>query len=127
RVGLVPGVLGAARERLEKVWRYAEEAYVEFRADVALHVGTTVGRIVPGHGTQGLIVSVASAFLRPGDHVVVPAPTFGLYAQVSAAKGASVHRVRLEKFRLDLEALAEAASRTSARLVWICDPNNPTG
>jgi histidinol-phosphate aminotransferase len=125
--GPLPGVLEAVRGELENVWMYAEEAYTAFRTDVAASVGTVPERIVPGHGTQGLIVTVASAFLRPGDHVVVPALTFGLYAQMSAARGAIVHRVAMPELRVDLAALADEARRATARLVWICDPNNPTG
>jgi len=125
--GPLPGVLEAVRRELESLSLYSVESYGDFREEVARFVDTTPGRIVPGHGTQGLIVTVASAFLRPGDHVVVPAITFGLYAQVSAARGAAVHRVPMRELRLDLDALAETARQTRARLVWICDPNNPTG
>jgi histidinol-phosphate aminotransferase len=125
--GPLPGVLEAVRQELESLSLYPVEAYGDFREEVARFVGTTPGRIVPGHGTQGLIVTVASAFLRPGDHVVVPVLTFGLYAQVSTARGATVHRVPMHELRLDLDPLAETARQTGARLVWICDPNNPTG
>jgi histidinol-phosphate aminotransferase len=59
--------------------------------------------------------------------VVVPAPTYGLYAQASRAAGAAVERVPSPELRLDLERIADAARRHDARLVWICDPNNPTG
>ena len=82
---------------------------------------------MPSHGIQGLIVTLGSLFLDPGDAVVVPAPSYGLYAQVSAGRGASVHRVPLRDLRLDLDALARAAGEAGARIVWVCDPNNPTG
>jgi histidinol-phosphate aminotransferase len=65
--------------------------------------------------------------LRPGENVVVPALTYGLYAQISATRGAGVHRVRMRELAIDLDALAETAQRVDARIVWICDPNNPTG
>ena len=70
---------------------------------------------------------VASAFLRPGDRVVQPAATFYLYELVSVARGARVHRVPMRGQSLDLEALATVAGEVEARIVWICDPNNPTG
>ncbi|MGH2450520.1 MAG: pyridoxal phosphate-dependent aminotransferase, partial [Candidatus Limnocylindria bacterium] len=73
------------------------------------------------------IGTVAHAFLDPGDAVVVATPTYGLYAQVCAAVGARVERVPGRGLRHDLEAVADAALRTEARLAWICDPNNPTG
>src|SRR5262249_26079422 len=58
--------------------------------------------------------------------VAVPAPTYGLYAQVSTAAGAQVVRVP-GGLATDLEALAEAAGAARARIVWLSDPNNPTG
>jgi histidinol-phosphate aminotransferase len=125
--GPLPGVLEAARDDLENVSLYAVAAYDDFRADVASILGTDPACIVPGHGTQALIGTMASAFLRPGDHVVVPALTFGLYAQVSASRGAVVHRVAMDEFAIDVGALADKAGEVGAKLVWICDPNNPTG
>jgi histidinol-phosphate aminotransferase len=122
-----PGMRAAVEAELANVWMYPEEAYVEFRAAVAASLGTTADRIVPAHGAQALIGMLASLFLDPGDRVVVPQTTYALYAQASAARGATVHRVPLRELRLDLEALAAAATETSAKLVWVCDPNNPTG
>jgi histidinol-phosphate aminotransferase len=124
--GLLPGVL-AVRAELENVWMYPEEAYEGFRADVAAFLGTTRSRIVPGHGTQALIGTLATTLLRPGDQVVVPTLTYYLYGRACAARGATVHRVPMRELRIDLEALVETARRIRAKIVWICDPNNPTG
>jgi histidinol-phosphate aminotransferase len=126
-LGPFPGVREAVVAELERAWMYPEVAYSDFRAAVAAWLGTRPELIVPGHGIQALIATVAHAFLEPGDIVVVPAPTYGLYAQVSAAAGADVVRVEGRDHRHDVEALVEAARSRRARLVWLCDPNNPTG
>jgi histidinol-phosphate aminotransferase len=125
--GPLPGVLEAVRAELENVWMYPEEAYDAFRLDVAGHIGTSPENIVPAHGTQALIGLLGTALLRPGDHVVVPELTYYLYGEYCAVRGATVHRVPMQELRIDLKAMAETASRTAARVVWICDPNNPTG
>jgi histidinol-phosphate aminotransferase len=83
--------------------------------------------VIPAHGAQALISSIASVFIGDGTEVVVPRLTYGLYAQVSAAAGAHVTRVDPDGMALDLPAIAAAARRVDARVVWICDPNNPTG
>jgi histidinol-phosphate aminotransferase len=121
------GVREAVEAELSNLWMYPEESYSEFRAEVAEWLGTTADRIVPAHGTQALIGTLAGLFLDPGDAVVVPLPTYGLYSQVSATRGANVHRVPLRDLRIDLEAVAATASDVRAKVVWICDPNNPTG
>ena len=126
-LGPFPGVREAVLDELDRAWMYPEQAYSDFREAIASWLGTSATRVVPGHGIQALIATVAHAFLEPGDRVVIPRPTYGLYAQVSSAAGAAVERVPGDGRRHDLEALADAARRTQARLVWLCDPNNPTG
>jgi histidinol-phosphate aminotransferase len=126
-LGPFDGVDQAVIAELERAWMYPEHAYTDFREAVAEWLGTKPERIVPGHGIQALIATVAHAFLEPGTAVVVSSPTYGLYAQVSTAAGATVERVRGREHRHDVAALADAAQRTGARLLWLCDPNNPTG
>ena len=125
--GPFPGVEDAVTAELERAWIYPAEAYSGLRENVAGWLGTSPGRIVPAHGIQALIATVVHAFLEPGDVVVETAPTYGLYATTSAAAGARVIQVPNRDLRHDVDALAAAAREHDARLVWLCDPNNPTG
>ena len=125
--GPLPGALDAVKDELVNAWMYPEQAYSDLREAVAGWLELPPDTIVPAHGIQALIAAVAHAFIREGDTVVVPQPTYGLYAQVSAGAGARVVRIPNRDFRLDLPALVDAARTESARLIWICDPNNPTG
>jgi len=126
--GLFPGVAEAVVAELPNIWAYPEQAYADFRGSVAGWVGTDPERIVPAHGIQALVASLAAACVEPGTTVVVGRPSYGLYAQVCAAAGAAVERVPARAdHALDLEGMAAAARRTGARIVWVCDPNNPTG
>jgi histidinol-phosphate aminotransferase len=125
--GPFPGVEEAVAAELERAWIYPSEAYTDLRESVAGWLGTSPGRIVPSHGIQALIATVAHAFLEPGDSVVLTAPTYGLYATTCAAAGARVIQVPTCDLRHDVDALAAAARESNARLVWLCDPNNPTG
>jgi histidinol-phosphate aminotransferase len=125
--GPLPGALDAVTAELANAWMYPEQAYSDLREAVARWLDLPPETIVPAHGIQALIAAVAHTFIREGDTVVAPQPTYGLYAQVSAAAGGRVVRVPNREFRLDLPALARAAKKERARLVWVCDPNNPTG
>ena len=126
--GPLTGVLDAAcRELVDEAWAYPEHAYHGLREAVAEEIGAEADQILPAHGIQTLILTLCSAFLSPGDSVVVPEPTYGLYAQASRAAGAVVERVPSPDLQFDLERVAEAARRSTARLAWVCDPNNPTG
>jgi histidinol-phosphate aminotransferase len=119
--------LEAAAAEVMNASRYPERAYADFRSAAAAWLGVEPARVIPGHGSQALIGSITAAFLEPGVGVVVPALTYGLYGQVSAAAGARVTRVPPAGRSIDLPAVAAAARQTGARLVWLCDPNNPTG
>ena len=125
--GPFPGVEDAVVAELERAWIYPAEPYSGLRESLAAWLGTTPERIVPAHGIQALIATVVHAFLEPGDVVVQTTPTYGLYATTSAAAGATVVEVPNRDFRHDVDALATAARDHEARLVWLCDPNNPTG
>ena len=125
--GPFPGVEDAVTAELERAWMYPAEAYSGLRESVAAWLGTSPERIVPSHGIQALIGTVAHAFLDPGDAVVLTRPTYGLYATTCAAAGARVVEVPSRDLRHDVDALAAAAREHEARLVWLCDPNNPTG
>jgi histidinol-phosphate aminotransferase len=123
-----PGVLEAAAAELQNAWMYPEQAYSDLRDEVAAWLRVRPRQVVPGHGIQALVATVAAAFITPGAAAVIPRPTYGLYAQVFAAAGAAVEGISVrDDLRVDLEALAAAAGRTEARLAVVCDPNNPTG
>ncbi len=125
--GPLPGVLDATAGALDQTWAYPEHAFNTLREAIAADTGAQPGQVLPGHGIQALILTLVNAFVSPGDTVVVPAPTYGLYAQACRVAGARVERVGSPELRLDLEAIAAAVRTTGAKLVWICDPNNPTG
>jgi histidinol-phosphate aminotransferase len=125
--GPLPGVLDEVAATLKDAWAYPESGYEELRYRLAGWLGVDADQVVLGHGIQALLLTLVAVFVQPGDRVVVPHPTYGLYAQASRAAGAHVERVACPELALDLEQIAAAARATRARLVFVCDPNNPTG
>jgi histidinol-phosphate aminotransferase len=119
--------LDAAAAELARVPLYPERAFADFRDAVAGWLGVPSEMVIPAHGAQSLIGTIATAFVDPGTRVVIPNLTYGLYAQVCAAGGAEVTRVDPAGREIDLDGLAAAARSASAQMVWLCDPNNPTG
>jgi histidinol-phosphate aminotransferase len=120
-------VLEAATAAVARANLYPERAYADFREALARRLAAPSGAVIPAHGAQALISSIAAVFIGDGTRVVVPRLTYGLYAQVSAAAGAIVTRVDPDGMALDLPAIAAVAREVDAQVVWICDPNNPTG
>lgn len=86
--------------------------------------------ILVGAGADEILDLVARASLREGDSAVVAPPTYAMYRVVTEQRGARVVEVpRLgpeRGFALDTTGIRHAAA-AGARLIWLCDPNNPTG
>jgi histidinol-phosphate aminotransferase len=87
-------------------------------------------RLIVGNGSVELIYHLAVAYLRAGDRVLIVEPTFGEYAAAAAMMGAEVipwHTHPEENFPLDIDALLRLAHQVKPRLLFLCNPNNPTG
>jgi len=111
------------------VVEYGDLGYRRLRAAIGEHAGVAPQRVIPGSGADELIRLVTTAVVGPGDAVVVPTPTFPMFAVEAALAGASVvavPRAHPAK-RQPAERIRTAAEDGSARLVWLCSPNNPTG
>ena len=105
--GPLPGVLDAVAGALDQTWAYPEHAYNTLREAIAGDTGADPAEVLPGHGIQALVLTLVNAFVTPGDRVVVPSPTYGLYAQASRVAGATVERVTSPDLALDLERIAD--------------------
>lgn len=108
---------------------YGDLAYVRLRAALGARLDVAPGRIVPGAGADELIRLVTTQAVGPEDAVVIPTPTFAMFAVEARLAGARV--VDLPRTRMaERQSVAEiraVAEREAARLVWLCSPNNPTG
>jgi aspartate aminotransferase len=103
------------------------------RGALAAELQTVAGRpfgseqIVVTHGATGALTASILATVDPGDRVILPEPTYSLYADLVRMAGGRPVYVPTERpsFHLDLAAIAEAAP--GARLLIVCNPCNPTG
>lgn len=116
--GPLPEVRRAAYEA--DVSRYPDPLATGLRAALAAHLGISVNRVVAAAGAAQLIWASTTALVRSGDVVLVIGPTFGQYAEAAATMGAEVVEWRL--FQGDPPPAAMAPN-----VVWLCNPNNPTG
>lgn len=99
--------------------------------DVELaEIALPLSAVVCGNGSSELIWAVARAYLAPTKKTAIIGPTFGEYLAASHAVGACIveFRTSLEAdFRPDIAALCTWLTTNRPMLVWLCNPNNPTG
>jgi L-threonine-O-3-phosphate decarboxylase len=122
----------AVREAVDRVPldRYPDREALALRRALAERLDAPPTHIVAGNGTSELIWLVAFAFLQPKDRVFVVGPTFGEYRRAAALMGAQVQMwiARPEReFTVNSEEVEQRLWETKPRLVFICNPNNPTG
>jgi len=87
-------------------------------------------QLIVGNGSIELIYHLAVAYLRANDRVLIVAPTFGEYAASAMMMGARrvEYRARPENdFAIDVDALVAQARALRPRVLFVCNPNNPTG
>ncbi|MDI6871302.1 MAG: histidinol-phosphate transaminase [Bacillota bacterium] len=125
-LGPSPRALEALREWLPKAHLYPDGGATRLKERIALKVGVKPENVIVGNGSDELIKLVAEAFLNPGDEVVMADPSFSEYAFAALLLGARVKKVALLGERHDLKAMADAIGPRT-KLVFICNPNNPTG
>lgn len=114
--------------------RYPDRECLQLRRTLLeQEIGTqdiSLESIVCGNGAAELIWAVARAYLAPGEKAALIHPTFGEYYAASHAIGASVVAFQThvsEEFQIDVEAVTAWLDSERASLLWLCNPNNPTG
>jgi histidinol-phosphate aminotransferase len=132
-LGPSPHALEAMRVALADTFRYPDPRGAALKAALALHLGVDAARIALGNGSHELLMMLAQCFADPAHSVVFSQYGFAVFPIATAAAGAQPIRVpALPRSHAqaplghDLEALA-AAVRADTRLVYLANPNNPTG
>ncbi len=110
-----------------KINSYPEKNFIRLKSILAERNNLAAENIGLGHGAGGVLDTLAKTFISHGDEVIVPQETYGLYKEISKGMGAEVRQIPLDgEYRLDLTAMAAAVSEKT-KLIWVCNPNNPTG
>lgn len=124
-LGSSPKAMEALRS-IDKLHLYLDDSYPELKAKIAAPYGLEASNVVLGHGSNELVNIIAETLLEAGDEAVMADPSFSLYRLVSAIQGATPVEVLLREGVHDLDAML-AAITPRTKLVFVCDPNNPTG
>lgn len=124
-LGPSPRAVRALREAAEGIHVYPDGPATALREAIAARWGVSPDWVFVGNGSDEVFRLLAETYLRPGDRVVVPRPSFPVYAIVATLMGAHVDAVPLRGGTMDLPAMAARAR--GARMVFLCRPNNPTG
>jgi histidinol-phosphate aminotransferase len=121
-----PAALEALQRTAPELHRYPDGGAYELRAVLAERLGVAFEELAVGAGADGLIDCVSQATLDHGDEMVCGWPSFASYVIDTLKLGAVPKTVPLRNYRYDLDAILDAIG-SKTKLVFLCNPNNPTG
>ncbi|GIN56544.1 histidinol-phosphate aminotransferase 1 [Lederbergia ruris] len=123
--GCSPNVLKAISQT-NTLAIYPDGAAAELKKAVAEHLGVDQAKLIFSSGLDELIQIISRAVLSPEANTVMASETFSQYRHHAIIEGAEVREIPLLEGVHDLDKMAEAIDENT-KLVWICNPNNPTG
>jgi len=126
--GPSPRVAAALAAAVSRVHLYPDATGKELKAALAAHYGVSREMVFLTNGADEALTLLAAALAGPGDEAVVPEPAFGTYVFAARLMGAAPVPVPLRRpdLAIDLAAMAAAAGPRT-KLIFLCNPNNPTG
>jgi histidinol-phosphate aminotransferase len=108
---------------------YPPSDYRRLTEAAAARYGVAPEELLVGAGADEVLDLIAKAFLAPGQAALIPSPTYAMYRVLTEQRGGGVldvpRRPAAAGWSLDIGAIRAAAA--GASVVWLCDPNNPTG
>ena len=108
--------------------RYPDTDSTALMTSIAAAYGLKKENVVCGVGSDELIDCISSSTLEPGEKVLMPDPSFSMYAQFTQLNDGELIRVPLtEEFGYDVAALERVIMRMQPKVILLCNPNNPTG
>jgi histidinol-phosphate aminotransferase len=125
-LGLSPRALAAAQDTLHDMALYPDGAGFALKARLSAKLAVDPAQIVLGNGSNDVLDMVARAFLAPGTSSVFSQHAFAVYPIATQTVGAYGVVVPANNYGHDLAAM-RAAIRDDTRVLWIANPNNPTG
>ncbi|MFH1189106.1 MAG: histidinol-phosphate transaminase [Candidatus Omnitrophota bacterium] len=126
-LGPSPKAMAAIRRSITDINRYPESSSYYLRERTARALGVDRKSLIFGNGSDEIICLSARAFVEEGDEVIISDPTFLIYEIASQLHGAKIKRVASRgDLRYDLGAM-KAAITDRTKMVFIANPDNPTG
>ena len=106
---------------------YPDPEQRKLRDALSAYLRVPAEKVVAGNGSDEIIDLLLRMFVGPGENIIIPSPTFGMYAfSTSIGGGEAISVQRDENFEIDVEAMRLAISPKSKGF-FLPSPNNPTG
>lgn len=116
----------AIQAELNQLHIYPDGHAFKMREKVAQHLNVNKEQLIFGNGSDEVILILCRALLSPDKNTVMAHPSFSQYKHNALIEGAEIREVPLVNGEHDLDAMLNQIDGNTA-IVWICNPNNPSG
>ena len=125
-LGPSPLAMDAIQEAATQVNLYPDGNAYYLKQDLAAHVGISPEQLILGNGSNEVLQLVGETYVSPGDEVIYSESAFVVYMLVAKVFGAKSIITPMDGYTQDLGAMADAIT-DQTRVIFIANPNNPTG
>lgn len=125
-LGYSPKAKEAMIKALEELNLYPDGNATDLKQAIAKKFNLSPDQILPSSGSDEMVDILSKTFLNAGDEVIMADVTFPRYEATAKMMGATPVIVPLKDFTYDLDGM-RAAITEKTKLIWLCNPNNPTG
>ena len=123
-LGMSPKAKKAVEAAINGIERYPDQ--FELIRAVAERAGLAQNQVVLGNGSNDVLDLIARVFLAPGRSAIFAQHAFAVYPLATLSTGAELIATPAKNYGHDLNFM-RAAIRPDTRIIWIANPNNPTG
>ncbi len=125
-LGISPKAAKAIADAIGQAYIYPDLHYNELRQALSRKYGLSPERFVVGNGSDDVMLMATGAYLNPGDEVVAYDSTFSVYTFAAQLFAGKISCGPLDDGQIRLDRIA-ACINAKTRIVFLCNPNNPTG
>lgn len=125
-VGPSPLAVAAVRDSFADINRYPDGSGYYLKQELSKLLSVSEDELILGNGSNELLDIAARTFLQDGDEAVMATPSFVVYFMAVQSVGGKSVQIPLKNYTHDLMAMADAVTPKS-KMVFIANPNNPTG
>lgn len=125
-LGPSPKAVEAIIKEVHNINTYPDASYERLKEKLAQKLNISTKNIVLGNGGDELIKMISETFINPFDEVIMASTTFGRYANEVSFMGGKAIQVPLKNYKHDFDGFISKLSKKT-KLIYVCNPNNPTG
>ena len=125
-LGMSPKVLKILQSKNYKISKYPDSKAIDLRKLISSKFKCDFNKIICGSGSDEVIQMICQLFLKSGDEVIVPQYSFLMYRIYASIVGAKVVFSKEKEFKISVDEIIKKVNKKT-KIVFIANPNNPTG